>query len=337
MVFGLFSGRGLQGLVYTLFGTLVLSTLWVTSLTVLSTPAAANDLLTQAGTQVLNPFLVNHQLGLTKSTYATLEASARAHPDRFLSISVLNVKVKGREILGHPYGDTVHLVFSRVATTYYNGGASAAFSIPSALKQELPNFALFNPDNIQVIPGGPTVAQLPPFVQPLFIFTGLTPATFTASGHQRLVGLLPWFWGVTIVLGLLAVVLNRSDQKLSGLAKGIIHGAWPVVAVLLGAWVVAHVATSTFAPYAGILDDIRGAFLPVYGAALAIGLVSLGLLVWVPKLQSAKPSGQTAEPPGTSAQLSPVAGPVPAGESDRLETTDPISHNLDASADTAAR
>ena len=118
MVFGLFSGRGLQGLVYTLFGTLVLSTLWVTSLTVLSAPAAATDLLTQAGTQALNPFLVNHQLGLSKTTYASLEASARAHPDRFLSLSVLNVKVKGREIVGHPYGDTVHLVFSRVATTY---------------------------------------------------------------------------------------------------------------------------------------------------------------------------------------------------------------------------
>jgi hypothetical protein len=336
-VFGLFSGRGLQGLVYTLFGTLVLSTLWVTSLTVLSTPGAATDLLTQAGTQVLNPFLVNHQLGLSESTYATLEASARAHPTHYLSLSVLNAKVRGSEILGHSYADTVHLVFSRVATTYYKGGASAAFSIPSQLKQELPDFALFNPDNIQVIPGGPTVAQLPPFVQPLFIFTGLTPATFTASGHQRLLGLLPWFWGLTIVLGLLAVLLNRSDQKLSGLAKGIIHGAWPVVAVLLGAWVLAHVATSTFAPYASILDDIRGAFLPVYGAALAVGLVSLGLLAWVPRLQPANPSGQTAGQPATSTQLSSVAEGMPASALDRLAPADTGAQSVDASADPTAR
>jgi hypothetical protein len=331
-VFGLFSGRGLQGLVYTLFGTLVLSTLWVTSLTVLSTPAAATDLLTQAGTQVLNPFLVNHQLGLSESTYARLEASARAHPGSYLSLSVLNVKVRGSEILGHSYVDTVHLVYSRVATTYYNGGATAAFAIPAQLKKELPNFALFNPDNFQVIPGGPTVAQLPPFVQPLFVFTGLTPATFTVSGHQRLLGLLPWFWGLTILLGLLAVLLNRTDQKLSGLAKGIIHGAWPIVAILLGAWVLAHVATKTLAPYAGMLDDIRGAFLPVYGAALAVGLVSLGLLVWVPRLQSAKPSGQSAGTPTTAAQLSSATAAAPAGAPDRLETT-PISQNLEASAD----
>ena len=331
-MFGLFSGRGLQGLVYTLFGTLVLSTLWVTSLTVLSTPTAATDLLTQAGTQVLNPFLVNHQLGLSESTYARLEVSARAHPSSYLSLSVLNVKVKGSEILGHSYADTVHLVYSRVATTYYDGGATAAFAIPAQLKKELPNFALFNPDNFQVIPGGPTVAQLPPFLQPLFVFTGLTPATFTESGHQRLLGLLPWFWGLTILLGLLAVLLNRTDQKLSGLAKGLIHGAWPIVAILLGAWVLAHVATKTFAPYAGMLDDIRGAFLPVYGAALAVGLVSLGLLVWIPRLQSAKPSGQSAGTPTTAAQLPSATGAAPASALDRLETTS-ISQNVEASAD----
>jgi hypothetical protein len=284
-------------------------------------------MLTQAGSKILNPFLANHQLGLSQSTYAALEASAKAHPDRTLSLSVLKVEVRGREILGRDYAYTVQLVYSRVATAYYNGGATAAFSIPSALKQELPNFALFNPDNIQVIPGGPTVAQLPPFVQPLFIFTGLTPATFTSSGHQRLLGLLPWFWGLTIVLGLLAVVLNRSDQKLSGLAKGIVHGAWPVVAVLLGAWVLAHVTMATFAPYAGILDDIRSAFLPVYGTALVVGLVSLGLLAWIPRLQPAQKSGQIAgqsATPATPAQMSPVAEAVPA---------DPGAQNLDVPAD----
>ena len=281
MVFGIFSGRGVQGLIYTLFGALILSTLWVTSLTVLSSSANASDLLTQAGTQILNPFLVDHDLGLSPSSYATLEANARANPEQPLDLSVLNVRVLGREIVGRDYADTVHLVFSRVAAIYYNGGAAAAFRVPAQLQQELPNFALFNPDTVPVIPGGPTVAQLPPFVQPLFIFTGLTPATFTASGHQRLLGLLPWFWGLAILLGLVAVVLNRSQQKLSGLAKGVIHGAWPIVAIVLGAWVLSHIATATLAPYAGILEDIRGAFLPVYGSALLVGLASLGLLTWM--------------------------------------------------------
>jgi hypothetical protein len=56
---------GIRGLVYTLFGTLVLSTLWVTSLTFLSTQVSATALIDEAGTEILNPFLVAHGTGLT--------------------------------------------------------------------------------------------------------------------------------------------------------------------------------------------------------------------------------------------------------------------------------
>lgn len=300
---GLFSGRGLRGLVYTLFGALILSTLWVTSLTLLSAPSSATTLLTAVGTQVLNPFLVDHGLGLSPSTYASLETTARAAPAQPLALPVLKVRVLGREIIGRSYASTVHLVYSRVATVYYTSGAGAVFDVPSQLQQELPNFALFNPDNVPIVQGGPTVAQLPPFVQPLFVFTGLTPNTFTVAGHQHLLGLLPFFWGLSLVLGVLAVVLNRTDQKLSGLAQTVVHSTWPIVAIILGASLLINLNPTAFGTYAGVLGIIRGAFLPVYGIALVLGLVSLVLLTVVPRLQRSEP---TAVPVG--AESGPGAG-----------------------------
>lgn len=289
---GLFNLNGIRGWVYGLFATLILSTLWVTSLTILSTPASATSLLTEAGTAALNPFLVSHGLGLSPSTYTALEASAHAAPNRPLSFSVLKVHVLGSEIIGQSYTSTVHLVFSRVAAGYYTGGADAAFNIPAQLKQQLPNFALFNPDNIPLIQGGPTPAQLPSFLQPLFVFTGLTPATFTAAGHLHLASLLPYFWGLTIVLGLLAVALNLSEKKLSGLALALVHSTWPIVAVLLGATILIQVKSTTLGAYSVLLAIIRGAFLPTYGAALAVGLVSLAILKWLESRQQPQPTQQ---------------------------------------------
>src|SRR5215472_18084452 len=97
----------LRGFVYTLFGTLVLTTLWVTSLTILSSRPNATEILTQAGTQILNPFLVGHDtsFGLSQQTYASLETSARSHPSQPLTFQLLKVRVLGREIIGHTYAD----------------------------------------------------------------------------------------------------------------------------------------------------------------------------------------------------------------------------------------
>lgn len=282
---GLLSLRGLRGLVYGLFGGLLLSTLWVTSLTVLSAPTSATALLTDAGTQVLNPFLVDHGLGFSPAVYAAFEAGAHSAPNQPVNLGVLKVRVLGREILGQSYTNSAHLVYARVASGYYAGGAEAVFAIPPQLRQELPNFALFNPDNIPLIQGGPTPAQLPTFVQPLFVFTGLTPATFTAAGHQHLASLLLSFWGLTLVLGLIAVALNLSERKLTGLAHSVIHSTWPVVVLLLGATLAVHLDARQFAAFDGLLAIVRGAFLPVYGAALVIGLGSLAFLTLLPRLR----------------------------------------------------
>ncbi|HEX6796384.1 MAG TPA: hypothetical protein VF116_01580 [Ktedonobacterales bacterium] len=269
------SFKGIQGMVYGLFGALVLSTLWVTSLTILSTRTNAENVLTEAGAQVLNPFMVAHGLGLSEQTYAQLEAGAKANPSAPLALSVIKVRVLGSEIAGKPYADGVRVVYHHVAEAYYDGGATAAFNVPPQLQSALPNFALFNPDNIPIIQGGPTPSQLPPFLRPFFTFVGLTPDTFTAGGHQRILDLLPWFWIVTAVLGVLAVLFNRSERKFEGLLQGIVHGTWPVVGLLLLLWLGALFFHARFAPYTGLLGDISAAFLPVYGVAFVLGLGGL--------------------------------------------------------------
>ncbi len=301
------SFNGIRGLVYGLFGVLVLSTLWVTSLTILSARPNAENVLTDAGTQVLNPFMVSHGLGLSEQTYAQLEASAKAHPGAPVALNVLKVRVLGREIAGKAYADGVRVVYRRVAEDYYDGGASAVFNIPPQLQSALPNFALFNPDNIPIIQGGPTPAQLPPFLKPFFTFVGLTPDTFTAGGHQKLLGLLPWFWIVTIVLGVLAVVLNRSERKLEGLLQGIVHGTWPVVGVLLALWLATLVFHDRFAPYTGVLGDIGAAFLPVYGAAFALGLGAL----LATRLLGSRQKASGGPPAPAIAAAVPAAGRMP--------------------------
>jgi hypothetical protein len=267
----------LRGFVYTLFGTLVLTTLWVTSLTILSSRPNATEILTQAGTQILNPFLVGHDtsFGLSQQTYASLESSARSHPSQPLTFQVLKVRVLGREIVGRKYADVVHLVYSRVAETYYDGGGAAVFTVPAQLQQVLPNFALFNPNNLPILPGGPTPRQLPPFLQPFFSFVGLTPDTFTSAGHQKILALLPWFWIGLLVTLALAIVLNPSEQKLAGLAQGVVHGTWPVVAILVLLWILSLFFAAGFSPYVGILGVVSGAFLPIYGTAFVLGLIGV--------------------------------------------------------------
>jgi hypothetical protein len=277
---------GLRGIIYTTFGFILLSALWVTSLTFLSARPAATDLLTEAGASVLNPFLAGRDLGVTETGYVNLQSAAQAHPDQPLSLSVLKVSVPGREIIGRSYQDGVRVIYTHVAATYYDSGPDAVFNVPAELQQVLPNFALFNPDNLPVLPGGPTVTQLPPFLQPLFVFTGLTPTTFTVAGHQRLLDLLPWFWVAAVVLGALTFVFNRSEKKIAGLASSVIHATWPVVVVLVGLLIAANVFfKQQVGPYSGVLGVLGRAFLPTYAIALATGLAVYFFAAILPRLQ----------------------------------------------------
>jgi hypothetical protein len=277
----------LRGLVYTLVGTLVLSTLWVTSLVQLTARPAATDLLTEVGAQVLNPFLVGQKLGMSEQNYGTLEAAARAHPAQPLSLLGLKVRVLGSEIVGRSYADATHVVYRHVAGAYYDGGAQAVFAVPSQLQSALSTFALFNPSNLQQLPQSvagqslpqvPHLPQIPSFVQPLFTVTGLTPDTFTATGHARLLGLLPFFWLALIIWMALTAVFDRSGNRFRALLRGAVHGTWPVVALLAALWVLSRVYPAKFAPYEGLLGIVSRTVLLFYGGALAFGVLALVLL-----------------------------------------------------------
>jgi hypothetical protein len=254
-------------------------------------------LLTDAGSQVLNPFLAKQGYGLTEQIYA----NRKAHLSDQLTLTPLNVHMTGANIDKPTYGEAVQAVYGRVADAFYSSGSlDAVVAVPSDLQQLLPflsnfqsNFGLFGSSNAPASADQPSGLQLPDFLQPLFTATGLTPATFTATGHQNLLNLLPWLWLATIVLGALAVLFNRSGAKLSGLAKTVVNSAWPIVLALVGLWVASlTVYKATLAPYGGALGVIDRAFLPAYGGALALGAV--GLLV--PKLLGGRRQAQAPAP-----------------------------------------
>ncbi len=291
-----------RGSLYGLLGVLVLSTLWVTSLTLLSAQPNATELLTDAGSQVLNPFLANHGYGLTQQTYD----SRKAHLTQPLTITPLNVHVTGSAIDKPTYDEAVQAVYKPLADAYYISGKVDAVvdlsSVPPDLKQFLPflsDFGVFGSAGSSS--STPGAFGLPDFLQPFFTVIGLTPATFTAPGHQNLLNLLPWFWLAVVVLGVIAVVLNRGGNKLSGLAQTVVHSAWPIVLLLIGLTVAARVS-ATVAPYAGALGVVDRAFLPVYGGALLLG----GAALIISKLLAGRQQAQPQQP---------VMAGVPAGSS----------------------
>src|SRR5512146_1410054 len=120
---------GIRGFIYTLFATILLSTLWVTSLTVLSAPANAKALIADAGADILNPFLVQRGTGITHSVYSSLEASAKAHPSQALAVPLVKVRVLGKEITGKSYAQVVRIIYEHVGDAYYTGGATAVFQL----------------------------------------------------------------------------------------------------------------------------------------------------------------------------------------------------------------
>ena len=320
---GIFSISGIRKTVYTLFGALVLTTLWVTSLTIISARPTATSLLTEAGAHVLNPFLAAHEVGVTPSGYATLEQAAKAHPSQALDLSVFKVRVLGKEIAGLNYDAGVRVIYSHVASTYYDGGPSAVFSLPADVQQAIPNFGAFGGATTapQIVPGVSTPVQLPNILQPFFAFTGFTPDSLTDAGHQHLASLLLWFWVATLVLGGLTLLLDREEQKLMTLAASVAHGAWPVMLVLGGAWIFSLIKPAAFAPYKAVYGLIAGAFLPVYGVAFILGLASWAIL----KVLGAR-NPQTAATPGPSDKQREIASLIAArvGESDTPPAAQPM-------------
>lgn len=260
----------LHKLAHTLLGIALLTALWITSLSLASSRATATGLVADLGAQALNPWLVSQHLGLSQSGYATLETAATAHPDQSLKITFIKPAVAGSVIKGLDYQHGVYAIYHSVANAFYDGGPAAVFALPDSVTQAVQTFALFPEQYNSAVKS----TGLPTWAQPFFQFTGLSIDLLTATGHARVVGMLPYFWGATLLFGVLAGLLGFLSRKkpLPSLSLAILHAAWPVLAFFAAIWAIGRFYPNRFAPFADAFGLLAGAFLPVYGTAAAVGV-----------------------------------------------------------------
>ncbi|HET9981566.1 MAG TPA: hypothetical protein VFQ32_14050 [Ktedonobacterales bacterium] len=270
--------KGISGLAHTLFGIVLLGALWVTSLTLLSARPTAVALLADAGAHTLNPQLVqvtHGAIGITPDGYAKLESAAKAHPSQSLDLAILKVQVPGSVIVGKSYDDGIVAIYTKVAEGYYDNGPQSVFALPADAQKALGTFGLFSavssPSQLPVAQGQ-TLPTLPPFLQPFFTFVGLTPGTFTAAGHDSIAALLLWFWLAAAVTAGIALLTTPGEKRFTSLARTILHGSWPVLAVFALVYAFSLFKPEAFAPYRTVFGLVAGAFVPVYGIAALVGL-----------------------------------------------------------------
>ena len=158
----------------------------------------------------------------------------------------------------------------------------------------------------------PSLPQIPSFLKPFFFALGLSPTTLTAQGHAQIASILLWWWLAVIVFGLLAVILNGGSlqarqsrgrpevvqraltslgsvgrpvevvfdaltggaRRISGVGWATFSGALPGVLLIAVAWILTfYVYPQQLHPFAGALTVVTGAFLPVYGGGMIVGLI----------------------------------------------------------------
>jgi len=157
--------KGVSGLAHTLFGIVLLSALWVTSLTLLSARPTAVALLTEAGAQTLNPQLIhitNGAIGITTDSYVKLQSAAKANPSKALDLSILKVQIPGSVIVGKSYDDGLHAIYGKVAEGYYDNGPQSVFTLPADAQKALGAFGMFSTVTGTSSPLPTTGANLPP-------------------------------------------------------------------------------------------------------------------------------------------------------------------------------
>lgn len=158
----------------------------------------------------------------------------------------------------------------------------------------------------------PSLPQIPSFLRPIFFALGLSPTTLTAQGHAQIASILIWWWLAVIIFGALAVILNGGSlatrqsrgrpavveraltslgsagravegvfdaltggaRRISGVGWATFSGALPGVLLIAVAWVLTfYVYPQQLHAFAGALLLVTGAFLPVYGGGLIVGLI----------------------------------------------------------------
>jgi hypothetical protein len=296
----------LKGGIIGLLAFTLLGALWTTALTRISDRATATSLLTNIGTELLNPLLVANGSGLAQGTYATLEANARANPSQALSIAFVKPTVLGREIAGKDFAAGSTVIYSHLAAAYYDGGPNSAFSLPSQLQQVVNTYTPFTqlPTNLPGVPNVPSsptgsplpklpIPQLPSFAEPFYAAVGISPTTLTKSGHDFEATWSGRFWLASLVLGALMALFGSGWARLSNVAWAVFHSSWHITGLLLLAAFLASRNAVQAAQYQGILSQVWGAFFPVYAGATAAGLVAVGIAKFAPMLLK-RGAGQAA-------------------------------------------
>ncbi len=260
----------LRSLAHTIFGFLLLTALWVTALSFLSMRPASTAVITDLGVDVLNPFLVSKHIGLDPAGYARLQQVASAVPDQSLPITFIKPPIKPSEIKGLSYDQGMRLIYGHVADAYYDGGPSATFNLPGPIAGAVQDFALFPEQYDNAV----KATSLPTWLQPFLLFTGLSPETFTATGHARITALLPKFWIAALLLAGVVFLLNLLGRRnpVQSLALAAWHGTWPTLAFFGILWLIGHLYPARVQPVAAAFGVVAGAFVPVYVVAAVVGI-----------------------------------------------------------------
>lgn len=260
----------LRNFAHTLFSIALLAALWVTALSFLSMRGPSTGIITDLGVDALNPWLVSKGIGLDAAAYAKLQSAASANPGKPLPLTFIKPQVMGNEIKGVAYGDGVRVIYTHVADAYYDGGPSATFNLPAPVAAVVQTFALFPAHYDTAVKSTP----LPSFIQPFFVYTGLTPDTFTATGHDRISGLAPKLWTPTLLLAAIIVALNFLARKhpVTSLALAVWNGSWPTLAGFGIFWLIGRLYPADVHAIAAAFGVVAGQFVPVYGVAAAVGI-----------------------------------------------------------------
>lgn len=260
----------LRNFVHTLFGIALLAALWVTALSFLSMRGPSTAIITDLGVDALNPWLVSKGIGLDTTAYAKLQSFASANPGKPLPLMFIKPQVVASEIKGVPYADGVRIIYTHVADAYYDGGSGATFNLPAPVAAVVQTFALFPARYDTAVKSTP----LPSFIQPFFVYTGLTPDTFTATGHDRISGLAPKLWTPTLLLAAIIVALNflARKQPVSSLALAVWNGSWPTLAGFGILWLIGKLYPADVHAVAAAFGVVAAQFTPVYGVAAAVGI-----------------------------------------------------------------
>jgi hypothetical protein len=309
-------GGQLRGWIIGLLAFTLLGALWTTALARVSERDTATALLTDIGTELLNPLLVANGSGLAEGAYAGLEASARANPSQPLAIAFVKPTVLGREIVGKDFAAGSAVVYHHLALAYYDGGPSAAFSLPPHLQQLVNVYTPFTqvPTNLPGAPNQPTtsplpslpIPQLPNFAEPLYAAVGISPTTLTRSGHDFEVTWSGRFWLAGLALAVLLALFSVGWARLANVGWAVFHSAWHITALLLLAAFLVSRNPAQATHYRSILGLVWGAFFPVYVGATVAGLVVVGIAKFAPILLqrgAAQPAGAAAF--GQGAQPNP--------------------------------